>query len=204
MRLLTCHSLLQLEFLQINISIVIFLVELELVIGTIPTNPWIRLVAMPSATICYYHGFVFIISTILTSLKWRLPFNLSSTPKGSYWRPVLFAIIEDWGAIELDGKMAFREQAMKRWELSPVFRRTVMVMSWVWGVGMIIAAATATVLLMVLPTYIGFGTGWLLPFAMLASLAPFTIWYVRRNLRIERETWSKGPSPGSSVESGVP
>jgi hypothetical protein len=90
----------QLEFLQINILIVIILVEVELVAGTAPSNPIVRLCAMPSPTICFYIGFLFVVSAILTHIRVKLPFNMSSTEKGTPQRPALLAFVGDAGAIE--------------------------------------------------------------------------------------------------------
>jgi hypothetical protein len=90
----------QLEFLQINTLIVIILVEVELVAGTSPSNPIVRLCAMPSPTICFYIGFLFVVSAILTHIRVKLLFNMSSTEKGTPQRPALLAFVEDAGAIE--------------------------------------------------------------------------------------------------------
>src|SRR5271167_3318214 len=139
----------QLEFFHANIAIVVSLFETELVVGTSPTNPILRLCAMPAATICFYFGFVFLLSSTFTALKYRLPFNMSSTPKGSLWRPALFAFIEDFGAIDLQGEQAFRKAMMQRYETSFMFRKMIQTLSWCWGIGFLAAATAATVLIIV-------------------------------------------------------
>ncbi len=63
---------------QVNILIVITLVEIELVAGTAPNNPIVRLCTMPSPTICFYLGFLFTGSAILTQMHKKIPFNMSS------------------------------------------------------------------------------------------------------------------------------
>ncbi|PQE26348.1 metal ion binding protein [Rutstroemia sp. NJR-2017a BBW] len=125
-----------LEFFHINFLIAISIVELELIIGTIPHDPWVRLCAMCSPTICYWFGFVFVASAILTHMKRPLPFNMSSTEKGKPWRPALLAIIEDAGGIEGQGGVVYRSNVMKRYEVSPIFRRMLLILTWFWGVGL--------------------------------------------------------------------
>ncbi len=79
----------QLEFLHINFILAIGIVEIELIIATAPSDPIVRLCAMPSPTLCYWFGIVFVGSAILTQMGKPLPFNMSSTPKGTPWRPAL-------------------------------------------------------------------------------------------------------------------
>lgn len=142
-----------------NIAIVIFLVEVELIIGTAPNNPIIRLCAMASATASYYFGFLFLLSSALTSMRRSLPFNMSSTPKGSPWRPALYGIVEDFMAVEMNGQKAFRAQLSKRYEASGMFRRMIQVLSWCWGVGLLVVAIATTILITVLPDNAVFGVG---------------------------------------------
>jgi hypothetical protein len=95
-----CANLFQLQFLQINALIVIDLVEIEFIAGVVPSNPIVRLCAMPSPTICFYLGFLLIGSAILTQMRKKLPFNTSSTNQANPWRPALLAFVEDAGSIE--------------------------------------------------------------------------------------------------------
>lgn len=178
-----------LEFLQINVLIVISLVEIELVAGTAPSDPIVRLCAMPSPTICFYLGFLFCSTAILTQLGWKLPFNMSSTPKGTPWRPALFGFIEDAGAIEGQGGVEYRQQLIKRYEMSPRFRRMVLLLSWGWGIGLLVVATIATVLIMVVETDIGFGVGWGLPYIFGAVYVFITVKFVRYQLAKERAEW---------------
>ena len=125
--------------------------KLELVIGTAPNNPILRLCAMTSATASYYLGFLFLFSSVMTSLRYPLPFNMSSTPKGSPWRPAMYAFVEDFIANEMRGEKAFRTQMTRRYETSSMFRRMIATLSWCWGVGFLTVAITTTVLVMLLP-----------------------------------------------------
>jgi hypothetical protein len=188
----------QLEFLQINVLIVITLVEIELVAGTAPNNPIVRLCAMPSPTICFYLGFLFCSTAILTQLGWKLPFNMSSTPKGTPWRPALFGFIEDAGAIEGQGGVEYRKKLIKRYEMSPRFRRMILILSWAWGLGLLLVATIATVLIMVIETDVGFGVGWGLPYMFSAVYVYITVKFVRSQLAKERAEWGSKETPSGA------
>ncbi|KAI9643226.1 hypothetical protein NHQ30_007842 [Ciborinia camelliae] len=189
-----------LEFLHVNFMIAITFVEIELIVGTIPSNPWVRLCAMPSPTICYWFGFMFIFSAIQTMRKKRLPFNMSSTEKGKIWRPALLAIIEDAGAVEGQGGVVYRSNVMRRYEVSPVFRRMMMVLTWAWGIGLICIAIVSTVIIMTLPENIGFGIGWGLPYLWGFASVCLTMIFVKRQLRKEKLHWdTKAAMEGQAV-----
>lgn len=178
-----------LEFLQVNILIIITFVEIELVAGTAPNNPIVRLCAMPSPTICFYLGFLFCISAIATQIGWKIPFNMSSTEKGNRWRPALLAFIEDVGAIEAQGGVEYRAAVMKRYEISPKFRRMLLLLTWGWGIGLICVATAATVLIIELDEDTGFGVGWGLPWLFSAVWVFFTVIFVKTQLRKEKADW---------------
>lgn len=180
-----------LEFFHINVAITVILVEIELIVGTIPSNPIVRLCAMVPATMVFWYGFVFLYSAIMTALKKRLPFNMSSTPKGALWKPALYAIIEDFGAIEGSGETIYREQLLLRYNESWRFRRLLNVLTWLWGVGLICDGIVATVLIFELPEDVGFGVGWALPIAWCVAMGLITYVYVKRALKKEAESWHK-------------
>ncbi|RDW91253.1 hypothetical protein BP5796_02418 [Coleophoma crateriformis] len=177
------------EFTEVNLLIVITIVEIELIAATAPSNPIVRLCAMPSPSICFYFGFVLVASSTLTALQWKLPFNMSSTAKGSLWRPALLAMIEDAGAIEGQGGVVYRQQIMKRYEVSPLFRNMIQLLSWMWGIGFLGIGVISTVLVMELDVDTGFGFGWGLPYAFAVVWIWLTMVFVRRQLQKERNAW---------------
>lgn len=191
----------QLEYLQVNIAIVVTIVEIELIAATAPSNPILRLCAMPTPSICFYLGFMFLTTAVLNSMKYRLPFNMSSTPKGSICPPALYTFIEDSVAIEGRGEIAYRLALRDRYNASPMFRRMLITLTWMWGVGLLIAATVSTVLVMELQEHIAFGMGWGVPFAMLAVYAAITIVYVRRSLKEEKRMWREKAEAGAMAES---
>jgi hypothetical protein len=176
---------------------VIFVVETPLVVGTAPHHPILRLCAISVAAASYYLGFLFILTSILTSMRRPLPFNMSSVPKGSPWRPALHGIVEDWGAVEMGGKKPFRASLLRRYEASSMFRRMLQVLSWCWGIGFLLTAIGTTVAVALLDEGPLFGVGWGLPFVCWGIMAVITRPFVRRSMRQEQEMWRKDSRPES-------
>jgi hypothetical protein len=192
----------QLEFTNVNCAICATIFETCLVIGTSPTNPILRLCTMPSSIICYYFGFLFLLTAFLSKYRYRLPFPMSSTPKGSIWRPALVTILEDAGAIEGRGELAFRQAVMRRYETSPLFRQMIMRLTWAWGFGFVVIATVSTILIMALEENIAFGVGWGLPYVWVALYSLGTVVFVKRSLREERKT-TRIKSLDSRSDSGL-
>lgn len=180
----------QMEFLHINLLLCITVFEIELIVGTIPHKPIVRLVAMPSPTICFYFGFLLCGTAVLTQMRKTLPFDMSSTPKGSLWRPALLAFVEDGGGIEGQGGVQYRAAVMRRYAVSPRFRRMILLLSWIWGLGLIFIAIVSTILIMLLEENIGFGVGWGLPWAFSAVYSIMTVAVVKSQLNKEKEEWA--------------
>jgi hypothetical protein len=185
-----------LEFTNVNFAICASIFETLLLIGTIPEVPIVRLCAMPSATICYYLGALFLVTVFLTQRGYRLPFNISSTPKGARWKPALLTILEDTGAIEARGELAHREAATKRYEASPLFRRMMLRLTWFWGIILMIIASVTTILIVALEERVAFGVGWGLPYVWAAMFGLWTVRFVQRSLKEERSAWGSGRYSG--------
>jgi len=119
----------------------------------------------------------------------KLPFNMSSTPKGSTWRPALLALIEDAGGVEASGGVIYRANVMKRYEVSPVFRRMILYLTFAWGVVLLGVAITSTVLIACLNEDVGFGLGWGLPYVVSTIAVFLTMAFVKSQLRREKRLW---------------
>ena len=189
----------QLEFTNVNFAICASIFETLLLIGTFPEKPIVRLCAMPSATICYYLGTLLLVTAFLTQKGYRLPFQMSSTPKGAPWRPALLAILEDTGAIEARGELAHREAVMRRYEASPPFRHMLLRLSWFWGISLMVIAVVTTVLIVSLEERIAFGVGWGLPYVLSALFGLWTVRFVKKSLREERSAWERGIHSGVRI-----
>lgn len=188
-----------LEFFHINTLITIALVETELVISTAPSDPILKLCAMPSPTICFYLGILFLASAILTQLKWKLPFSMSSTPKGDPWRPAIYAFIEDCGSIEMRGEKVYREKLNARYEASPMFRKMIMQLSWFWGMGLVGIASVSTALIFVIEDDVAFGLGWGVPYVFMIVWGILTYWFVKRSLKREKAVWRTAAAELSTI-----
>ena len=163
--------------------------EIELVVGTIHTKPWVRLCAMPPATVFFYVGTLFCSSAMLASSGVRLPFNMSSTERGQIWRPALLAFIEDAGAVEGGGGVEYRKSVLKRWEASPHFRSMVMSLTWFWGICFMLNGSLSTILILKMDEDVAFGIGWSLPWMCGLLQTIVTIPFIKGRLRKEKTQW---------------
>jgi len=119
---------------------------LELIIGTVPSEPPIRLLAMPPATMCYAFGVQMLIIDTMRLLGWKAPIRISSLPRGSPLRPGIYSIIEDVCAVDGGGGTEFRQRLNLRYQASHYFRQMLHRLTLFWAVGaLIIAAATTAV-----------------------------------------------------------
>lgn len=99
--------------------------------------------------------------------------------------------MEDACCIEAQGGLKYRYQLRARYEQSPLFRRMLLRLSWMWGIGMLIAAIVTTTLVMVLDEIVVFGVGWGVPWAMhiLCGVGTFVI--CSHDLKLEKRTWKE-------------
>lgn len=165
---------------------------IELIVGTCPRNPPIRLLAMPlsSALFCFA-----IILAALDIMSWRKiasPVRISSQPKGCIPRPSIYNIIEDVVSVDGCGGMDFRIRLGNRYEASKVFRRMIrrVGVSW-WISGMGVAVLTTVLVFTLSSRDAVFVVGWSVPFVWAGIWTVGTIVYVRNQLRLEQETWNK-------------
>jgi hypothetical protein len=105
-------------------------------------------------------------------------------------------MIEDSGAIEGRGEVAWRQAVMKRYEVSPLFRLMVLRLSWFCGFGYLVTAIVTTILILVLKEDVAFGVGWGLPYVGAGVYMIGTIVFVKRSLREERRLWNSKTSSG--------
>jgi hypothetical protein len=179
----------QLEFTNANFAICASIFEIILIIGMASKDPLLRICTLPSAIICYYLGILFLTTSTLTHFRVSLPFDMSSTPRGAPFRPALLAIIEDSAAIEARGELAARLAVIKRYELSPLFRKMVQRLSWFWGIGCMVIAIITTILIFSLEENVAFGVGWGLPYIWATIFVLVSIVFVKASLKEERRVW---------------
>lgn len=180
---------------------------LELIIGTYPKEPPIRLLAMPPATMCYAFGVQMLIIDTMRLLGWKAPIRISSLPRGSPLRPGIYSIIEDVCAVDGGGGTEFRQRLNLRYQASHYFRQMLHRLTLFWASGSLViaAATTATIFttskdvayvvrparaLSCLKSRANIGQiGWTVPFAWAAVSAAITTVWVQRSLKHEKKVW---------------
>ncbi|PGH09682.1 hypothetical protein AJ80_07633 [Polytolypa hystricis UAMH7299] len=178
-----------LDFFQINFSIVWLILAVELIVGTVQEEPYIRLLAMPLPTVMYYFGIVHLTLDFLRARGHRAPFRISSTPKGSVMPTALYVLVEDIVAVDGAGGQKYRRALRNRYLASPYFRQMLFEMNCFWGGGSIVFATVTTIVIFTTPRDVAYTLGWTLPFVWAGIWTLITIPWVQADLRREKEAW---------------
>ncbi|KAJ5558565.1 hypothetical protein N7535_008781 [Penicillium sp. DV-2018c] len=185
-----------LDFFQINFTILWLILAVELVVGSVPQQPFVRLIAMVLPTVMFYFGFVYLSLDVFRMLGYKAPFRISSTPKGSVMPTALYALIEDVVAVDGGGGQMYRYALRTRYLSSPYFRRMLFEMNCFWSGGSIVCAAAITVVIFTVQENVAFTLGWTLPFAWAIIWTLITIPWVQSDLRREKKAWSENRGQG--------
>ncbi|KAF7716173.1 Uncharacterized protein PECH_005450 [Penicillium ucsense] len=185
-----------LDFFHINFTLVWLILAVELIVGSVPHEPYVRLIAMVLPTVMFYFGFVHLTLDVLRMMGFKAPFRISSTPKGAPMPTALYALIEDVVAVDGGGGQIYRYALRTRYLSSPYFRRMLFEMNCFWSGGSIIFAAVITALVFTLPEPVAFTLGWSLPFAWAGIWTLITIPWVQSDLRREKEAWAQNVGQG--------
>ncbi|OXV11817.1 hypothetical protein Egran_00422 [Elaphomyces granulatus] len=198
----------KLDFFQINFTIVWLILAIELIVGTVHPIPYVRLLAMPLPTVMFYFGGVHLSLDILRMFRFKAPFRISSTPKGSLMPTALYVLVEDIVAVDGGGGQKYRYALRIRYLSSPYFRRMLFEMNCFWAGGSLMSAAVITVLIFTTPEDVAYTLGWSLPFAWAAIWTLITFPWVRADLRREKDIWlevrSQGDEPYTDHLSFIP
>ncbi|KAJ5760667.1 hypothetical protein N7520_007823 [Penicillium odoratum] len=185
-----------LDFFHINFTIVWLILAVELIVGTVPQEPYVRLVAMVLPTVMFYFGIVHLVLDILRMSGFKAPFRISSTPKGSVMPTALYALIEDVVAVDGGGGQIYRYALRTRYLSSPYFRRMLFEMNCFWSGGSILCAAAITAIIFTVSEPVAFTLGWSLPFAWALVWTAITIPWVQSDLRREKKAWAENRGQG--------
>ncbi|KAJ5121585.1 uncharacterized protein N7515_009546 [Penicillium bovifimosum] len=185
-----------LDFFQINFTILWLILAVELVVGSVPHEPFVRLIAMVLPTVMFYFGFVYLSLDVFRMLGFKAPFRISSTPKGSVMPTALYALIEDVVAVDGGGGQIYRYALRTRYLSSPYFRRMLFEMNCFWSGGSIVCAAAITAVVFTVEEGVAFTLGWSLPFAWAIIWTLITIPWVQSDLRREKKAWSENRGQG--------
>ena len=147
----------QLDWFHWNYSFAWFIIMLELIIGTIPREPPIRLLSMPASTMLFTFAVELLLFEALRLFYIPSPCRISSMPKGSPLRPGIYSIIEDVVAVDGSGGTAYRERLNARHEASPMFRQMLIHLTWFWAGGAALIASATTVVIFTVPGPAAYG-----------------------------------------------
>jgi len=193
-----------LDFFHWNLSLAWIAVMIELIVGTVPHEPPIRLLAMPVASMCYAFGLQMLIIDIMRYWGIRAPVRISSLPRGSALRPGIYPIIEDVCAVDGSGGTEFRQRLNLRYQASHYFRQMLHRLTLFWAFGSLAIAVATTVLIFTTHRNVAYVLGWTLPFGWGFVWAVLTTLYVQKNLKKEREVWAAERAKGAPVETKTP
>ncbi|KAI1942741.1 hypothetical protein LOZ66_001147 [Ophidiomyces ophidiicola] len=185
-----------LDFFHINFTLVWLILAIELIVGTVQEEPFIRLLAMPLPTVMYYFGIVHLTLDFLRARGYQAPFRISSTPKGHVMPTALYVLVEDIVAVDGGGGQKYRRALRDRYLASPYFRQMLFEMNCFWGGGSIIWASITTSLIFTTPRDVAYILGWSLPFVWAGLWVIITIPWVQADLRREKAAWSRGSMQG--------
>lgn len=124
-----------LDWFHWNFSLGWIIIMIELIVGTVPENPPIRLLAMPVASMLYAFGTELLIVDTLRFFEVPAPWRMSSIPKGAQLRPAIYSVIEDVVAVDGSGGTEYREALNRRYEASHMFRAMLRRLGVFWAVG---------------------------------------------------------------------
>jgi hypothetical protein len=147
----------------------------------------IRLLSLPAALLMYLVATLTLLSLILNWSGVKLPFRMGSTEKGNIVKPAIFYIVEDVVAVDGEGGIEYRTAFNARYESSPVFRKMIWDLSVVWMLYFYVFAILFNVLVSVLPVEAVYAVGWAGPFPLAGLMAIWTTYYVKRQLKKEKE-----------------
>jgi len=178
------------DYFHISFAIGYAIYLMELIIGTAPNTPIIRLLSLPTPSLVFIIAFMIMIPHIYYLTGLPLPFRVSTQAKGEPARPGIYPFVEDVVAVEGFGGLEWREALDKRYQASPYFRRTLSKLTVFWVGGSFAITAACVTVIAVAKEPIGYGVGWILPFAWAALWTFITIEWTRRMLRKEKRLWN--------------
>ncbi|PNS17678.1 hypothetical protein CAC42_3073 [Sphaceloma murrayae] len=179
------------DFFQWMLTGAWLIMMVELIVGSTPDQPPIRLLAMPPATLLFCFGTQLVVFEGMRLVGRKMPVRVSSRPRGSDVLPGVYYLVEDIVSVDGSGGTAYRERLWERHKASRVFRAMLDTVTLFWAVGSIGMATLTTALVFTLHRDYAYAVGWSAPFVWAGLWAGMTWWYVNGRLRVERDTWDQ-------------
>jgi len=164
----------------------------------------IRLMSLPAALLMFLVATLTFLSLLLNWLEIKIPFRFGSVDKGNILRPAIFYIVEDVVAVDGEGGMEYRRAFGERYEESRIFRGMIWKLSVAWMAAFYAMAILFTILIMILPVAAVYAVGWAAPFPLAGLMAVGTIFYVKGELRKERNEEEEYGEDGESLQDESP
>ncbi|KZL69856.1 hypothetical protein CT0861_01063 [Colletotrichum tofieldiae] len=180
-----------LDWFHWNFSFAWIIIMIELIVGTVPEHPPIRLLSMPVTTMLFVLGTELLLVDISRAFRVPAPCRISSIPKGAQLRPGIYSLIEDVCAVDGSGGTEFRIALDRRYEASHVFRAMLRRLGIFWAVGAEACAVLCTALIFTMSGDIAYTIGWSLPFVWAGVWTLATFWYVGYELKREARAWAE-------------
>ncbi|KAF7194959.1 hypothetical protein HII31_03633 [Pseudocercospora fuligena] len=180
-----------LDWFHWNFSLGWIVIMIELIVGTVPEHPPIRLLAMPLASMLYAFGTELLIVDTLRYFEVPAPCRMSSIPKGAQLRPAIYSMIEDVVAVDGSGGTEYREALNRRYEASHMFRAMLRRLGIFWAVGAEGMAVVTTIIVFTIQHEAAYVVGWSAPFVWAGIWVIVTIAYVKYCLKKEKKAWAE-------------
>ncbi|CAI6341609.1 unnamed protein product [Periconia digitata] len=180
-----------LDWFHWNLSVGWFFVMIELIAGTCPHDPPIRVLAIPASTMLFAIGVELLLVDALRIAGVPAPCRISSLPMGAPLRPGIYAYIEDICAVDGSGGTEFRQRLNLRYQASKAFREMLHRLTLFWAIGAIVCSAVTVAIVFTIQRDAAYVVGWTLPFLWAGVWTAITIPWVQRSLAHEYEQWTQ-------------
>ena len=181
------------------LSVALGVVVVELVAATSTKKVKIGVIAMAPPSVLYVLAVFVLGQNTAHVLGWRTWVRISSVAGrgGERVPPPLFTVMEDVFAVDgcHEGRGA-REVMCKVYEGSAVFRRTLVLWSWVWGLACLVVAVGMSIVVALAEQTTCFGVTYGVCFPFIVVLSVVTAWWMER-------LDSKGAFSVAAVAGGV-
>lgn len=124
---------------------------IELIAGTCPHDPPIRVLAIPASTMLFAIGVELLLVDVLRIYGVPAPCRISSLPMGAPLRPGIYAYIEDICAVDGSGGTEFRQRLNLRYQASKAFREMLHRLTLFWAIGAIVCSAVTVAIVFTIP-----------------------------------------------------
>ncbi|KAE8394954.1 hypothetical protein BDV23DRAFT_195254 [Aspergillus alliaceus] len=177
------------DFTHWNVLVSWVIIIAELVIGTIPDPPWMRMLAMPVPSLFFVFAIEMLIFEALYIFKRPTLFRISSVPKGDLTRPALYPFLEDIVAVDGKGGTGFRARLDQRYKASPPFRGMLHRLTMLWVIPQMLVAGGTLAGIVITDHELAYTLGWTVPAIWAGIWAVVMVIWIRVELRREKHYW---------------